>query len=408
MSKHNLVMQTNVILSILSSSRVEWKLCRIALDVHHNSCHLSPKDVLCDRLLIFSGVVMPVDQMVRDEKNNNVAVTLFETYLSKFMLEHPEFYQQIYFKLFDSIDHFVSNNPEKNETIKAFMQVAPPGFSLPRYMYSVFSRVELSYSGYSSFEQLKVNFNLQPADYFIKIIADELLKTRTKQITLNSSNCSAFFVPSYSGTRSPFNNQRCPELFDDANRGVSPALSTDGAEDEEDLDNRDIGIVSTRYTPFELQNYFKQSTNGARFNYQPKEDSYVAQWLRARNLPVISGSSGSTEMLFTRILPLVSLTYEETRILIFTQACSMLANGHHSLFEAMLVAQHFCHKLDDKETLLEFYLQCIPESILASPQFVEFLDSELVKPLLLDMPLFQNRETMSARASVVPAGAGMT
>ena len=110
----------------------------------------------------------------------------------------------------------------------------------------------------------------------------------------------------------------------------------------------------------------------ARFLYRPDESSFVANWLRDRHLPVIAGSSGSTEMLFSRVMPLVELTNEDIQMLVFAQACSMLANGHHSLFEALLVADHFGLKLSNKETLLEFYLQCVPEKIRTDQSFIEF------------------------------------
>lgn len=44
-----------------------------------------------------------------DEKNNLVMVCLFETYLSKFIIENPEFYQSIYINALDSIENFLTN-----------------------------------------------------------------------------------------------------------------------------------------------------------------------------------------------------------------------------------------------------------------------------------------------------------
>jgi hypothetical protein len=126
----------------------------------------------------------------------------------------------------------------------------------------------------------------------------------------------------------------------------------------------------------------------AKFTYQPNEESYIALWLRSRHLPVIAGSSGSTETLFSGILPLVSLDPEEIEIIVFSQACNMVANGHHSLFEALKVADHFGLKIRDTKSLFEFYIQCIPASIKSDPAFSKFINEPIIKELLEDMPLY--------------------
>lgn len=62
----------------------------------------------------------------------------------------------------------------------------------------------------------------------------------------------------------------------------------------------------------------------------------------------------------------------------------MVANGHHSLFEAMLVAHHLGFKIEPKETLKEFYLQCVPTNIQEDAAFIEFMASDPIQALQLD------------------------
>ena len=339
---------------------------------------------------------MPYDQSTLDEKNNLVVVTLFESYLAKFVLENPRFYQGVYYKIFDAIANYLLESPEKNIDLQLFLQNGPTNFTVSRYIYGVFSRVNSFYPEHHSFETLKSNFNLLAADYFVKLISDELLnKTQCSPIDFGSQKSesplswgSPGFFASSLGKRSPFNPNRPAELFSEKNRGVFPILHEDReGEDMDEPESRDLGIVAKEFTPPELTNYFEEPVYSARFYYQPNESSSVATWCRRRHVPVISGSSGSTEMLFSRIMQLVLLTPEETKMLVFAQACSMIANGHHSFFEAILVADHFGLKLTGKDTLLEFYLQCVPETIHTDPHFIEFLESETVHPLLLDVPL---------------------
>ena len=306
---------------------------------------------------------MPQLQTDRDNKNNVVVVTLFETYLAKFVLENPRFYKDIYCTIFDGISRYIADLKQRcdeNQTIKALPLDKQRPFDFSRKLFAIFSQVNSSYPEHSSLEQLKINFNLQPSDFFIKLVADELLSTKEplKVDVVLAQGASCRFFAAATGNRSPYNPSRCPELFAKKNRGVV-SISADFEGGFEEETTRTIGIVANEFAPKELHNYFAEPVYSARFYYQPNEASVVARWLHERHLPVISGSSGSTEILFSRVLPLVDLSLEETKILIFAQACSMIANGHHSFFEAMLVAYHFGHTIADKDTLQEFYLQFI-------------------------------------------------
>ena len=341
---------------------------------------------------------MPFDQSTRDEKNNLVCVTVFESFLAEFILNQTRSYESIYLRVFNAIEHFVTNEPDKNEAIQTFLHKGGFKNNMDRYLYSVFSQISSFYPGYSSFSDLKTNFDLLVSDYFIKLLCDQLLNTTQSEASRSPSQSEGpasspgFFIRSGS-TRSPYNASRNVLLFSNDNRGVIfRTIQEDIEESECEESTRDLGIVSKDHTPERLINYFKQPIYSARFNYQPLETAFVARWLRERHLPIISGSSGSTDAILTRVLPLVQnsafpLNQEEIRILIFTQACSMVANGHHSLFEAMLVVDDFGYKLKDTDSLLDFYLQCIPDVFRADPAFIEFLASDEIKPLLLDMPL---------------------
>ncbi len=349
-----------------------------------------PGSLLTDRQ------TMPLTQTTRDEKQNLVVVTLFETHLAKFILEHAEVYQTVYFKLIDSIMALTKESPTQNATLRAFFRNKPEGYDLPRYLYTVFSRVNESYPGHDSFESLKSNFNILASDYFLKIIADELLNAKLAESPLPPSPSLGFFPPQSPGKRSPYDPARCATLFLPENRGVLPI-----EEDEDDaveLSTQDIGIVSIDCVPDTFKHYFEKAVYPARFNYNPDENSFVGQWLRERHLPIIAGASGSTDLLFSRLLPLAHLSPAEVQLLIVAQACSLIASGHHSFFETLLVADHFGHTLRDTDTLIDYYLQCFPATVRQSPTFIAFLDSEPVKNLLTDMPLFDLSHDMSPTA----------
>ncbi len=335
-------------------------------------------------------LIMPIMQTDRDDKNNVVVTTLFESYLARFVLENPRFYKDIYCKVFDAISRYITELIKKfdeNQAIKELPLDKKRSLDLSRKLFAIFSQVDSYCPDHSSFDMLTGHFTLQSADYFIKLVADELLPINDplKNDFILTQQSPARFFSAASGSRSPYNPTRCPLLFAEKNRGVIPIAAE--AEDELEEETRTIGIVAKEFVPRALENYFDKPVCCARFYYLPNEASLVARWLRERHLPVISGSSGSTEILFSRILPLVNLSPAETTMLVFAQACNMIANGHHSFFEAMLVAEHFGHTLVDKNTLLEFYLQCVPEVVRIDPQFIEYINSDDIKPLLHGMPL---------------------
>jgi len=315
-----------------------------------------------------------------DEKKNPVFTTLFESYLAKFTLENPELYQGTYLKLISEIETFIS---KKIETFK----LTSHQDTLDRIMFSIFTNVSQSYPGFDNFQTLKTKFNLSASDFFIKLIADNILVPQVNETP--HSPMKNFFDEIGASRRSPFNPNRNPKLFSAENRGVTEIrLTPNQFFDFEEIDETqtyDLGIVSPSFRPIHFINFFNLPIEPAGTIYEPLESSYVAAWLRKHNCPVISGAAGTIEMMFSRIFPITTLTDEEKKIVIFAQACNMIANGHHSFFEAMLVADDFGFKLHPQKNMKDFYLQCIPQSILESEAFLAFLSSPEIEALPLEI-----------------------
>lgn len=80
-----------------------------------------------------------------------------------------------------------------------------------------------------------------------------------------------------------------------------------------------------------------------------------------------------------------ALTEEEQWLICFAQACNMIANGHHSLFESMIVANYLRFiSITEADTRKDFYLQCVPPRIQHDEAFIAFLDSDLGSAFLPD------------------------
>lgn len=326
----------------------------------------------------------------KDSRNNSIIVCLFESYVARFFVENPHYFISAYQKLIKDLQNFLENNPKDNPELKKFILCCTAGISLERRLFSIFSRTQKEFLGFDSFEAFQGDFKIAAADYLIKLIADDIL-IPTPQII----NPEEHFIssPSLITRRSPSNPFRNPTLFEEANRGVHSKFSdTSDDEDSEEYEYFSLGIMEPEFCPMELSYYFLRPIEPAGHRYIPNENSFVAQWLRKMHCPIVSGSSGSTELMINRIFPLSTLSQDEKKLIIFCQAWNMVAYGHHSFFEAMIVANDLgLFHIEAKETVLEFYMQCIPESIQLDPLFIAFIDSELIRSLPLNQ-LFSEQE----------------
>jgi hypothetical protein len=340
---------------------------------------------------------MSHNPLLVDEKNNLVFITIFESHLAKFVLDNPQFYQDAYQKILHGLQHVLT---QPNDKIKKFIETRGPTYDLKRHIFLIFSRLGEAYPTYDSFDKIYRRFNLCVADYLIKLLADDIFIPIADSSPKKSSipaHVSLFFNPT-EGRRSPSNALRNPLLFHESNRGVIEI--SEEKQSTLELETCAFGIVSDAYRPDEFSQYFDCPIEPAGGFYMPNEDSYVALWLRRHHCPVISGASGSTELLISRIFPLIDgLTLEDQKMVIFAQACNMIANGHHSFFEAMLVADSLGYKLSEKPTLKELYLQCIPEPILHSNLFANWMSDESINELPLNLPIEEEKEFLSSRSS---------
>lgn len=301
------------------------------------------------------------DEKRLDSKGNLVAVCLFESYLAKCVLDNQDTFKNSFLAMITELESIFTT---RNFNLTQLLQSKPKHFDLERQLYSIFTCLRVEYPGYDSFESFKeLPFNLSACCYLVKLLADKILKPEY------SATSSQGMFSGGSDKRSPYSPWRPPQLFSEMNRGVIDI------EEEEAPPTKSIGIVEERYQPTELKDYFTNEIYPSMAIYTPKEDSFVAQWLRNRNLPIISGASGSTELLFSRIFNLIEISSEDMNMIIVGQAWDMVAQGHHSFFEAILVAEFFNlgHFPTREVNLLSFYLHWIPLPVLNAPWLEQFL-----------------------------------
>ncbi|MCX7116795.1 MAG: hypothetical protein NTW94_02615 [Legionellales bacterium] len=328
---------------------------------------------------------MPFDQTTCDSKGNLVAVTLFETKLAKFVLDHPHFYLTPYKKVIDGIENYLTSRPFLRSMLKCDAR-----FDLPEHVSSLFSKVNERYMGIDSFDALRKDFNLAAIDYVIQLVNDECfpLEPAVKKYEMDETGyitlSPRFFTvdPSIVATRvSPPNPSRSPFLFSEENCGVKKGEFTG-----RDLSTHALGIVAPEFTPEDCRTYFTSPINPTGFLYMPDLESHVAQWLMKKHMPIVSGASGPTETMISRIFPLAELDDEDKKMLILAQGCDLVAHGHHSLGECLIVAEHLGFKPAESGQLMDYYQQAIPKAILEDADFDALMRTQL-QDLISDMPL---------------------
>lgn len=316
---------------------------------------------------------------MKDDKGNDVALTQFESLLSAFVLFKPVYYQAIYEKILKAIECFIKENRDDDKG--------------RRTVFGIFSNLDLQYKGYDSFEKLRSNFYLPAADTFIKLSCDYLLNfkstdklpsTEGMQSLSSLSHMSLFNKDPKAGQDLLIKWVRSDNLFSLKNRGVIASETCSDDDGDDCVETRHLGITEAQYCPDKCKNIFAESYLSTRYANEIDEQSFVAKWLRARQLPVIRGASGSTGMLMIRVFALVNLTVAEKKVLLFAQSMRRVAQGYHSLFECMMVAERLGFTLKDTPTLEAFYAQVIPREIFEEKDFVLFWKSDEIRALIAD------------------------
>lgn len=305
-----------------------------------------------------------------DSQGNVTDATLFESYLSKHLIENTEFFKPVYFKILDAIH----NLAELNKSNKWFNRV----------MYMLDSTMRMTYEESPSPQELKEPFKLHMVTHYITLFCDLFLKTDAmKDFMPNSESARGH-------SKLVIRQLKVKALFDEVNRGVifleEPLFAP----------TKKLGITTFENTPEELQSYFADKYQPAQSEYQPDRTSNVGKWLTYYNLPVIAGSSGTARDYLGWLSMLVVLEPDEIKSLIVGLAASMVTRGHHSYFEVMIILDRYGIKLENADDLLGLYEQTIPEEIRLSDSYLQFINSSNGKVLLNDiicseaMPTFTN------------------
>ncbi|KTD65004.1 hypothetical protein [Legionella shakespearei] len=308
---------------------------------------------------------------MKDSEGNIIEITLFESYLAKYLIEHPEFFTPVYEKILKGLE--------------AIHELNKSDRNYDRIMYSLHTVMKDEYKEFKGLQFLKDSPDLFKINYFLKLYCDYFLKADKikhvpeapkSHIPTLTELCLYSLFKSQSGRKSLASHLRPKELFHENNRG---AKST---ESDNLQTTRKLGITTIENTPQDLNAYFPESYSPAQFEYKPDRNSNVGRWMTQRNFPIISGSSGSACDYLSYLITAIPLEPREIKLLFVSVAATLIAKGHHSYFEVMILLDRFGFKLHDAEDFYSFYEQMLPKEIVSSESYQEFKHSAVGARLL--------------------------
>lgn len=322
---------------------------------------------------------------MKDSEGNIIEVTLFESYLAKYLIEHPEFFTPVYEKILKSLE--------------AIHELNTPDSNYDRLMYSLYSVMKDQFPGFKGLQFLKDSPDLFAMNYFLKLYCDYFLKTDKirffpERAKLPASSltelCLYSLFKSQSSRKSLAAYLRPKELFHENNRGAK-------ATESESLPvTRKLGIATAENTPPNLNSYFSEPYSPAQFEYKPNRESNVGRWMTKHNFPIISGTSGSAGDYLTYLISAIPLNPREIKLLFVSVAATLIAKGHHSYFEVMLLLDRFGTKFQDAPDFYSLYEHMLPQEIVASDSYQEFKHS-MVGAQLLDGIQFDPEESRPSK-----------
>ncbi len=305
--------------------------------------------------------------MTFDDKNNIVEVCLFESFLAKYFIEHPEIFEPLLDKIAIAIDSLIQANSKNSD--------------FDRRLFATFTETLSQDSSLKNFDAVKKSRSLIIWDTFLKYFIERVMTipnliypSLKRESSLESLkgliHYSLFNTTPNLYQKKLLEKMRPNDLFSDENRGCIEL------EEEPVVPSFNIGILSeTSETsiPEELVNYLKFENYPSKQFYAPKEDSEMANWLREHYLPVISGASGGIGKTISYLTTLLNFSSIEYKLLGLLVASSTIALGHHSFFEVMRPLSFIMNFIEEKEDLCAFYEQVIPAEIKALSSYKEHM-----------------------------------
>lgn len=320
-----------------------------------------------------------------DSNGNHIDTTIFESYLSKLIVEKRDLYTSVYRKINTSICDFIELNKHDRK--------------FDRLLFCFFSEFSNTFPGYAKIEDfLKEGFSVQAATEFHKAFFEMMFQNGMLPTNLPKKKEE---IPSLSEMiqLTIFNNSelktslksllRPALLFSETNRGRKDKKLSKPVETQK------LGIATEENTPQDLKYYFKKPYESAQSQFKRDLHSHFNKWLAQRNLPFVAGTSGTLDIVFRHIIQLNTYTPYELKLYFMASTAAMVSRGHHSFAEGMIVAEKIGFPIKDCSNRQRFYEQFLVQDLIDSKEYQIFFEDPFIKQYLNEYntscSFFQNK-----------------
>jgi hypothetical protein len=299
-----------------------------------------------------------------DIHQNHVETTRFEARLAECILEQPAIYRSVLQKINNSIRRVIEYNQNT------------PFFD--RLLYVIFTELNQYFPGYSDinaicredadvhaisdfhkrfFETLMPKANIPP-----RLVRNSLPLTLAELCQLKICDANVFSKLEQ--------HTRPDQFFSPQNRGRHEHKRN------QPIKTRKFGIASDDETEERFFNFFTQPYEAAQSQFSPNSKASIVQKMQEYDLPYISGASGTLGICFKEMIRLDTYTSHELKTYFMFLAARMIARGHHSFYEVMLVADLLGFKIKFCDERQQFYEQFLTIEFKATAAYEEFLAQE--------------------------------
>lgn len=310
----------------------------------------------------------------RDKKGNRYENTFYESHLSKIIIENDKTWRPLLLKINEWIYNEIFNNKDNDKMIKlviAFLNKNTQETVKKENCLEVLKQYLIESKNLAP----TVKFHSQFFEYILAVINKE-----------NAYN----YLPSYKTIRSD-------NLFHSQNRGVSATtdFGRGFARFKHFLYHSNaLGIMPDEETPDNLSEYFGNSPgnhipskrfynlNGERPSYvtaQRNRDSKMEipitfrEEALQRDISIISGTSGTTAKIIAPLIDVVGLTPLEVKDYLMVLGAAIVAYGHHSMYETMVLARNLGFNIEYNHRF--YHEQFITDAFRESEEYKKFLNS---------------------------------
>lgn len=301
-----------------------------------------------------------------DSNGNLIQATWFETQLSKIILEQTDLYQGLYQKINASIFRVLKANAQNQ--------------AFERILFSSISSLLNYFPDYDKPEKILASpGNIWVMHHFHKVFFETLLPlsthTSSQLDTKQSSSAVTSILRPYLGKTNwreiLDNTLMSEENFSDQKRG---RILLEISYSKASLTQK-FGIMSPKYTPKNLQEFFAYPFTRLQDEIKPDEKTAFVEWLRAKKLPFVGGLSGTTLTNIVGMAQLEDYSLQEIRLYAMILAACMVARGFHSFVEVFKALNLLGVEFEEYSNRQQFYEQFLTAEFKQTQAYLEFIHS---------------------------------